>query len=75
MLKIIFISFSLVFICQPIFAQNGHEIKVKLDGFSEKQLMLAHYYADKQYIKDTVEISQDDFFVFKGEEALDPGVI
>lgn len=55
------------------FGQEGYEIKIKLDGFSNDTLLLGYQYADKQYIKDTV-FRTDDQFTFKGEEPLDCGM-
>ena len=62
----IFFSFSLL-------GQKGYEIKISLEDYEQDQLMLGYHYGDKQYIKDSVKIA-DGKFIFKGEEALDPGV-
>lgn len=55
-------------------AQEGFEIKVKIDGYQEKELYLAYYLGDKQYIQDTVIRAADDTFTFTGEEALPGGI-
>lgn len=55
-------------------ANEGYTIKVELSNFEETELYLAYYYGDKQYIKDTVQVSEDGSFTFSGEEALKPGV-
>ncbi len=55
-------------------AKKGYEIKVKIDGFSEKELFLAYHYGGSQYIKDTVNVGTDGYFTFAGEEALDCGL-
>ena len=64
---IFFISFS-------IFANGGHEIKIKINDFAEKQLYLGYHYGDKQYINDTVDIDDSGYFTFTGEEPLKGGV-
>ena len=55
-------------------ANGGYEIKVKINDFDQKEAYLGYHYGDKQYIKDTVQIGQDGYFTFKGEEALEGGV-
>jgi thiol-disulfide isomerase/thioredoxin len=53
---------------------QGYQIRIKLNGYSEKNLYLAYHYGEKQYIKDTVQIDQAGYFVFKGEEKLQGGI-
>lgn len=55
-------------------AADGHRIKVKIDGYTEKELYLAYYYGDKQYILDTAGISAAGFYEFAGEKPLAGGV-
>jgi len=68
---------SILFACLflPLFmlAQNGHEIKVKADGFKGHKCLLAYHYGPKQYIQDTVEVTSD-WIVFKGDEKLKGGI-
>ena len=52
----------------------GHQIRLKIDGFEGNELYLGYHYGDKQYLKDTVQINEDGYFVFEGEERLDGGV-
>jgi thiol-disulfide isomerase/thioredoxin len=71
------IIFSTLFLCisMVLFGQKtGYEIKVKLNNYDEKKLVLGYHYADKQYIKDTVEVGTDGYFTFKGDKALDGGM-
>lgn len=65
---------ALFFISFSIFANGGHEIKIKLNDFAEKQLYLGYHYGDKQYINDTVDIDDKGYFTFTGEEPLKAGV-
>jgi len=55
-------------------AQEGYEIKVNIDGYQEKELFLAYYLGDKQYIVDTVARASDDSYTFRGEENLEGGI-
>lgn len=55
-------------------AKDGYEIKIKIDGFQEKEIFLGYYFGDKQYLKDTTEMDKDGYFVFKGDEALEGGI-
>jgi len=55
------------------FAQDGYEIKVKIDGFENDTLLLGYQYLDKQYIKDTVLV-EGDTYTFKGGKMLDCGM-
>ncbi len=55
-------------------AADGHRIKVKIQDYEEKELYLAYYYGDKQYILDTATVGTDGFFDFTGEKPLEPGV-
>ncbi|MFK8101215.1 MAG: thioredoxin-like domain-containing protein [Saprospiraceae bacterium] len=74
MLRTVLLSLALLLVGNFLLAQDGYEIKVKLNGFTESEILLANYYGDKQYIKDTVQMNPNGYFVFKGEEALEPGV-
>jgi thiol-disulfide isomerase/thioredoxin len=56
------------------FAQKGYEIRVKLENYSEKQLLLGYHFGDKQYIKDTTTLDNDGYFTFKGDKPLDGGM-
>jgi thiol-disulfide isomerase/thioredoxin len=55
-------------------AQDGFEIQVSIDGYTEAQLYLAYYLGDKQYIQDTVDRADDGTYTFSGEEALPGGI-
>jgi peroxiredoxin len=55
-------------------AKNAYQIRVKVDGFTEKQLFLGYYMGDKQYVMDTAEVDAKGEFVFSGPEALKAGM-
>ena len=74
MKRILLTLSAIFFVLISIFAQGGHEIKIRLNDFDQKQLFLGYHYGDNQYLKDTVEIDASGYFTFKGEEPLDGGV-
>lgn len=53
---------------------GGHEIRIKLEGYTEPKLFLGYHYGEKQYLLDTVEADANGFFVFSGDEPLKGGV-
>ena len=62
-----------------VFAGNGndakgHSIKVKLDNYEAKQLVLGFHYGNKQYVKDTVDLGSDGYFHFEADTLLPCGV-
>ncbi len=52
---------------------KGYNLQFKISGIPDKTCKLAYYFADKQYLKDTV-IAQNGAFVFKGDETLPGGI-
>ncbi len=58
----------------PLHAQKGYNIRVKLDNYDQKELVLGFHYGDKQYVKDTVEVGSDGYFTFKADTLLPCGV-
>lgn len=71
-----FLSILFVFLCISVksFAFYGYEIKLKIDGFDQKEIYLGYYFGDKQYLKDTTQLNDEGYFVFKGDDKLAPGV-
>ncbi len=74
-----FFSKTLIIACfcsllQSAAAQKGYDIKVKLDNYAAKTLVLGFHYADKQYIKDSTTVGADGLFTFKGDTMLPCGV-
>ncbi len=53
---------------------QGYQISVKIDGYKQDSLLLAYYYGDKQYLKDTALVDAQGRFVFTGEESLAGGI-
>ncbi len=56
------------------FAAKGHKIRVKLENYPEKELILGFYYGDKPYVKDTVTLGADGYFSFEADTLLPCGV-
>ncbi len=61
-------AFSLVSFSQ------GHEIKVKVEGYTQKSLILAYQLGNKTYVQDTAVADNAGVFVFNGKEPLKPGM-
>ena len=55
-------------------AQSGYQIKGMVNGVADTTCILAYYFGDKQYAKDTADIDSNGSFVFKGSEALKGGI-
>ena len=73
-MRLVFLTLCSIFLTTNLVFAQGYEINIKIDGHEEKEAYLGYHYGEKQYIKDTVAISPDGYFQFKGDEALDPGV-
>ncbi len=54
--------------------KKGHNIRVKLDNYAEKEVVLGFYFGDKPYVKDTAEIDAEGYFTFKADTLLPCGV-
>ncbi|MDP5172668.1 MAG: AhpC/TSA family protein [Bacteroidia bacterium] len=69
--------FALIVTCllfpASVQAQSAYKIDVEVKGFAADEAFLAYYYGDKQYIKDTVAVS-DGKFTFTADEPLDGGI-
>ncbi|OFY67179.1 MAG: hypothetical protein A3H98_12065 [Bacteroidetes bacterium RIFCSPLOWO2_02_FULL_36_8] len=80
---------TLISIClfiQPAFSQKqkskdkkstgntGYEIKVKIRGLKDTICLLANYYGDKQYLRDTAKVDKEGLMVFEGDKKLPGGI-
>ena len=54
--------------------KTGYQIDFNIEGCQAGKVVLAYYYGDKQYIKDSTRVDDKGRFVFKGEKALDQGI-
>lgn len=66
--------FALLLFTPSMFGAKGHNIRVKLENYAEKELILGFYYGDKTYVKDTVTLGTDGFFTFKADTLLPCGI-
>ncbi len=64
-----FTAFPLLFSQKP-----GFQIKVKIEGYQQKEAYLGYYFGDKQYLKDTAYAEPDGRFYFEGNEKLTGGM-
>ncbi|HOX83540.1 MAG TPA: DUF5106 domain-containing protein, partial [Chryseolinea sp.] len=63
-----------VFITTASFAQDGYNIKFKVQGLKDTTVYLAHYYSESTYLKDTARVNSKGEFTFDGKKALPQGV-
>jgi thiol-disulfide isomerase/thioredoxin len=54
--------------------QAQYRFQGEVKGVKDTTCILAYYYGDKQYAKDTAEINSQGQFVFEGEETLGGGI-
>lgn len=77
MSKKVLLSFSLLLVCIAAgFAQvkSGYELTFKINGIKDTYVKLAFYLGDKQYLQDSAKTDATGKVVFKGDEALEPGI-
>ena len=55
-------------------SQSGYQIKGTVKGVADTTCMLAYYFGDKQYAKDTADIDANGSFVFKASDPLKGGI-
>lgn len=73
-MKQILITLYLLTIAAILLAQDGYDIKIKIDGYDQPEIYLGYFYADKQYLKDTTALGDDGYYHFKGQDTLEQGV-
>lgn len=68
-------SWILLGFCINSFGQKaGYELEFNIKDCQPGSVILAYYYGDKQYIKDSTKVDASGKFVFKGDETLDQGI-
>ncbi len=60
--------------CFCSFAKEGYHIKVNINGLKDTTSILAYYYGNNQYVKDTAYVDSKGFFEFKGDSTLEKGM-
>ena len=67
-------GFVIMLMSQFSNAQLAYEYKGQIGGLKDTTCMLAYYYGDKQYAKDTADIDSQGNFIFSGDKPLDHGM-
>lgn len=68
----------LLFLCFVggfVYAQEGHKITVRIDGYDQPILSLANNVLDKQYIQDTAYVDDSGAYVFESDTSTIPAGI
>jgi thiol-disulfide isomerase/thioredoxin len=74
-MKYVFTFFYIaIFVISSLKAQEDHKITISIAGYESDTVMLAYYYGEKQYVKDTMTLNAQGQFVFAGEEPLPSGI-
>ncbi len=63
-----------LFLASTALAQEGYQIKFKVQGWKDTTAYLGHYYGESTYLKDTAHVNGKGEFVFDGKKALPRGV-
>jgi thiol-disulfide isomerase/thioredoxin len=71
--RILFSTFGIL-LSFAVMAQKGYNIRVKLDNYPFKELILGFHFGEKQYVKDTAYLANDGYFTFKADTLFQPGV-
>jgi len=74
MIKQLFFTLAFLTIFNVSFSQDAYKIDGQVKGLSDTTCMLAYYYGDKQFAKDTADIDATGKFVFSGDESLEHGM-
>ena len=69
-----FISFTFFTASTGTAATSGHDITIQVDGLANEQCLLAYYFGDQKYIKDTLQLDQNGAVTMSGEEPMDGGI-
>jgi len=68
------LTFCCFFTCSLFAGSPGYNIRIKLDHYAEKELILGFYYGEKPYVKDTATLGEDGYFTFKADTLLPQGI-
>jgi thiol-disulfide isomerase/thioredoxin len=55
-------------------AQDGYELRFKINGLKDSLVHIANYYGEKQYLKDSAYADANGNILFKGAESLPGGI-
>ncbi len=74
MRRLLIVWLLLGFVGKAVGQKTGYELEFNIKGCQPGNVVLAYYYGDKQYIKDSTKCDVNGKFVFKGDEALAQGI-
>lgn len=64
----------LIIISGSAYAQDGYQIKFKIDGLKDTTVYLGYFYGESTYVKDTAKVNSKGEFVFDGVKPLNRGI-
>lgn len=67
-------AIALLFVFSAGAQTPGHKIEIKIRGLKDTFCLLANYYGDKQYVKDTGWVDSKGYMVFQKKEKLPQGI-
>ena len=75
-MKKILITLFAAILALPLFAANpkGYDIKITVKNLGNTKLILAYYYGDKQYVKDTFKMDESGTCHIKADTTLPAGI-
>ena len=73
-LFIVLIAITLGCYAQPQVQPEGYRIEINIKGMENKKVMMAYYFNESTYTKDTATISPEGQVVFEDSVKLNPGV-
>jgi peroxiredoxin len=53
---------------------DGFKISVEIKDYDGESVLLAYYYGDKMYIKDTIYLNNQGRYVYESGTSIDPGI-
>ncbi|MEY2905089.1 MAG: hypothetical protein RJA52_1105, partial [Bacteroidota bacterium] len=68
------IVISLFFLTAFSTLANGFKVSVEIKEFEGNEILLAYYYGDKMYIKDTLSRNDQGLFSYSSETKIEPGI-
>ena len=68
------LAFLLLFISVAAAGQTGYKIDFKVKGLRDTTVLLAYYFGEGTFIKDTARVDSQGHFTYEGKKRLDRGV-
>ena len=53
---------------------EGHKIKIQVDGVKNAECILAYHFGNKKYVRDTIDLNRNGKGVIKGDEPIPGGI-